>query len=217
MNSKSILLPNEVILFKKLARFIEVKARQIIFGEDDQADCVYFVAAGHIKTYHSTKSGKISLISIRKPGDIFGIAAVLLGEKRCVFAETIETCNLWRMEGKVFIDMLYKRPRLAVQIATVYGEYLRDSDRAIGNLMSLDVNRRLAWLLIKLASTVSTPQGERLRINVQLTHQDMASMIGTCRQTVTTTLGQFKKAGIIYIGKQFIELIDPDALNQYIV
>lgn len=217
MEAQSILLPDEVILFKDLARPVQVKAGHVIFGEDDHADCVYLVETGHVKTYHTTRLGKIFMISIRKPGDVFGIAAVLLGEKRCVFAESIENCHLWRMDGTVFVDMLHKCPRLAVQIATVYGKYLRDSDRAIGNLMSLDVNCRVAWLLIKLASTVATPQGDKLRINVRLTHQDMANMIGTCRQTVTTTLGQFKKDGMIRVGRQFIEIIDIDKLNQYVV
>jgi CRP/FNR family cyclic AMP-dependent transcriptional regulator len=217
MDSQSILTPDEVVMFKKLACPIQVKEGYVIFGEDDHADCVYLIEKGHVKTYHSSKLGKIFMISIRKPGDIFGIAAVLLGEKRCVFAAAIENCTLWRMEGKVFIDMLHQCPRLAVQIATLYGRYLRDTDRAIGNLMSLDVNCRVAWLLVKLAGTVSTPQGEKLRIEVPLTHQDMANMIGTCRQTVTTILGQFKKEGMIHVGKQFIEITNFDKLNQYIV
>ncbi len=211
------LLPDEVTRFKTLAHPLQVKAGYVIFEEDSCADYVYFIETGYVKIYHNTIVGKISMISIRESGDILGIAAVLLGESRSAFAETIGESQLWRMEGEVFKTVLHEFPKLAVQVAIIHGKYLRESQRAIGTLMSLDADHRLAWLLMKLANTVSTPRGEKLRVTVQLTHQDMANMIGTCRQTVTTVLGRFKKAGLIYVGKEGIDIVDFNKLNQYVV
>jgi len=211
------LMPAAVIRFKTLAHPLQLKGSHIIFEEDDRADSVYFIETGHIKIYHNTSLGKMSMISIREPGDIVGIAAVLLGASRSAFAETIGNSQLWCMDGQTFKQFIHEFPELAVQLAIIHGKYLRESQQAMGNLLYLDADRRLAWLLMKLANHISTPHGEKLRITIQLTHQDMANMIGSCRQTVTTVLGRFKKAGIIYISKSGIDIVDSHKLNQYVV
>ncbi len=203
---------------KPFAHLVQVETGTIIFEEAAWADSVYLIERGHVKFYHNASSGKISLLSIRGPGDLFGIAAVLLEKRRSVFAETLSPCQLWRMEGRTFIQLLQADPLLSLQVAVIHSQYLREAEITMGHLLSLEVDHRLAWLLKKLSSRISTPQGEKLRITVRLTHQDMASMVGTCRQTVTTVLGKFKKAGIIYVNKQeqWIDIVDSDKFHQYV-
>lgn len=210
------LLPEETARFKTLSEHMQLNAGQVVFAEDDHADCVYLVEVGHVKIYHSTVVGKVSIMSIRGPGDVFGVAGVLLGERRCAFAETVDSCKLWRTDGKVFENMLYEYPRLAVQVAIIHGKYLRDAETAIGRLLSMDVDRRLAWLLFRLASPVSTPEGEKIRVNVRLTHQELASMIGSCRQTTTSALGRLQRDGIISLGKHYIEIVDSKKLGKIV-
>ncbi|HWR30448.1 MAG TPA: Crp/Fnr family transcriptional regulator, partial [Negativicutes bacterium] len=199
------LQPEEIARFKQLAELMQMKAGQVIFAEEDFADAVYIVEQGHVKIYHNSVAGKNSIMSIRGPGDLFGVAAVLLREKRCAFAETMGEGAIWRMEGKTFVDMVYECPRLAMEVALTHGRYLRDAETAIGQLLSMDADQRVAWLLLRLASPVSTPEGEKIRISVRLTHQDLASMIGSCRQTTTTALGRLQRAGIINFGKRYID------------
>ncbi len=209
---RHILLSDEIAEFKALAHPMQTEAGYLVYGEEECSEYVYFIETGYVKIYRSTSLGRVTTISVRKPGDLIGIAGVLNVRYRCVFAETIEKCKLWRMEGETFVKMLYARPRWAVQVATLLGQRLCNAEIAIANLTSMEVNRRLAWLLMDLARTAGRPGEERLRIDVGLTHQDMASMIGTCRQTVTTALGQFKENGIIQVGKRYIEIIDVNKL-----
>lgn len=216
--SESILRwPEEIAAFKALSQPMQVKAGYVVFTEEEPSDYVYFIETGHVKIYRNTNLGKISMITIRKSNDMFGIPGALLGETRCTSAETIERSKLWRMERKIFIEMLYNCPQLAMQVVIAHSKYLRDTEQAFGNLMSMDVDCRLAWLIIKLTSTVSTPTGEKFSVNVRLTHQDIANMIGTCRQTVTTVLGRFKKDGSIDVGRRYIEIRDFNKLNKYVV
>ncbi|BBB89629.1 MAG TPA: Crp/Fnr family transcriptional regulator [Methylomusa anaerophila] len=210
---RETLPPDEIAEFKALAYPMQVKAGYVLYSEGDYSNYIYFIETGHVKLYKSTSLGEIITLSIRKPGDVIGIAGVLTGRYRCVFAETIDICKIWRMKGESFIELLYARPRFAVRVAALLGKRLCDAEIAIANLTSMEVDRRLAWLLKDLAATASNPDGEKLRIAVKLTHQDIASMIGTCRQTVTTALGRLKEDGIINVGKRYIEIIDLNKLS----
>lgn len=210
------LLSDEVERYKSLSVLLKFKAGNVIFEEGDDVDCLYLIESGHVKNYHSTIDGKVSIISLRGPGDVFGIAGLLLNGKRCASTETLDNCKLWRMEAEVFKQMLFEYSRLAVQIAVIQGTYLREAEAVIGNLLSKNSDQKLAWLLYNLSSPVITSKGQKLRINIRLTHQDLASMIGSCRQTTTMALRRLQTAGIIKTGKYYIEIVDEKKINEYI-
>lgn len=119
------------------------------------------------------------------------------------------------MNGKTFISMLYNTPSLAVKVATAMGTRLREAETTISNLVTLEVDRRLARLLINLAEKGLIEGEKGLRIDIKLKQQEIATMIGTCRQTVTTTLQKFKKEGFIHTGKERIEILDIDTLKSF--
>lgn len=209
------LSPNEVAAFKALARALQAKAGQIVFREEDCPDYIYLIETGHVKIYRNTPLGKVVTVGIRKPGDVIGVAEVLTGMNRCCFAEAVEASELWRMPGEIFITMLRSQPELAVKVAAAMGNRLREAETTILNLVTLEVDHRLAKLLLNLAKAGATDGEKGLRIGVQLTQQELASMIGTCRQTVTTTLRRFKDEGVIHTGKRYIEIVDGVKLSDY--
>jgi CRP/FNR family cyclic AMP-dependent transcriptional regulator len=208
--------PQEIAIFKSLSYPIQAEPGYMIWGEEDISDCIYFLETGYVKVYHNDNLGRMSIISIRKSGDILGIGGVLTGKLRCVFVETIDSCKLWRMDADVFIDMLYKYPRMSLLIASIHSKYLRDAERAIGELLLMDTGQRLAWLLLRLTTTSPPPAKEQYCMGVKLTHQDMARMIGSCRQTVTAILNQFKGEGLISIDRKAIKSVDPKKLTKYL-
>ena len=205
----------EVASFKALARALQTKVGHIVFCEEDCPDYIYLIQTGHVKIYRNTPLGKIVTVGIRNPGDVIGVAEVLTGMNRCCFAETMEASELWQMKGEIFLAMLQSQTKLAVKVAAALGNRLREAETTILNLVTLEVDHRLAKLLLNLAKA-GVVQGEKgLRISVLLTHQELASMIGTCRQTVTTTLRRFKDEGAIHTGKRYIEIVDGVKLNSY--
>jgi CRP-like cAMP-binding protein len=209
------LQPDEIIEFKRLAQPLQVGSGHVIFHEGDSSDSSYLIEAGHVKLYRSTSEGKVSTMSIRTAGDLFGMGGVLKAESRRASAESIEGSILWRMNDKTFMALLNSKPQIAIRVATMLATHLHYAELTILNLTYLEVESRLARLLLHLAGIDSKPAEKRISVDIKLTHQEIANMIGTCRQTVTTVLKQFKEAEIINVGKQHIEIIDSRALEGF--
>lgn len=207
--------PDERDQFKKLAASIKLKAGQIMFREDDCASFVCLIDSGHIKIYRSSPLGEIVTVGVRGAGELIGVAEVLSETERCCFAESLENCELWKMDGKTFMRMLYSVPSLSVKVATAMGTRLREAEATILNLVTLEVDRRLARLLIGLAEKGLTDGEKGMRIDMRLKQSEIATMVGTCRQTVTITLQKFKKEGLIFTGKERIEILDMEGLKRF--
>lgn len=207
--------PSQIEEFKSLAHLESATAGSLVYGEEKPPGFVFLIEAGYIKLYQTTSLGKISTMAIRIPGDLIGISIALLG-KNWVCAECIGKCQFWRLEAKLFMKMLHNHPALAVQVATELGRRLYDAQMTIMNLSSLEVDQRLIHLLVNFASSTEATKENNPKINVYLTHQEIATMVGACRQTITTVLGQLKSAEIINIKKRHIEIINLEKLKSII-
>jgi len=201
--------------FKRLAKKMALKTGETIFEEENCAKFVYLIETGHVKIFRLSPFGTIVTVGIRKGGDVIGIAEVLREMNRCCFAKTIELSELWKMDGNTFKELLYSHPELSLKIAATMSNRLREAETTILNLMTLEVDKRLARLLLSLAEK-GVSQGEKgLKLNVKLTQDEMATMIGSCRQTVTTTLHKFRDQKLIYSSKRNIEIINLDNLKRF--
>lgn len=201
--------------FRKLATRIKLQQGQIMFREDDLASFVCLIESGHIKIFRSSPLGEIVTVGVRGVGELIGVAEVLSETERSCFAESLENCELWKMDGKTFIKMLHSVPTLSVKVATAMGTRLREAEATILNLVTLEVDRRLARLLIGLAEKGLTDGEKGLRIDMRLKQSEIATMVGTCRQTVTTTFQKLKKEGLIFTRKERIEILDMERLKRF--
>lgn len=214
-NSAITLNAEESSSFKRFAKKITLKAGEMVFEEENCAAFVYLIETGHVKIFRISPFGTIVTVGIRKSGDVIGIAEVLREMNRCCFAKTIEPTELWKLDGNIFKELLHSHPKLALKIAATMSGRLREAETTILNLMTLEVDRKLARLLLSLAEK-GTSLGEKgLKLNVKLTHDEMATMIGTCRQTVTTTLQKFRDQKLIYSSKRNIEITNLPSLKRF--
>lgn len=207
--------PSERESFKESAKALKLKTGQLIFEEGDSAGFVCLIDAGHAKVFRSSPLGDVVTVAIRKAGDLIGVAEVLSDTSRLCSAECLDNCELWKMDSRTFVKMLHSTGSLAVKVATSMGTRLREAETTIMNLVTLEVDRRLARLLISLAEKGLTPGEEGMRIDMRLKHSELAEMVGTCRQTVTTTLQKFKSQGYVVTGKERIEIIDMEGLKDF--
>lgn len=199
---------------RRLGTSVSIAAGQSVFREGAPACYVYIIDKGHVKISRNSPLGKVVTVSIRKAGDVVGIAEALGGMERCCFAETLEACTLWKLDREKFIEMLYSRPALAVKVATALGNRLREAENLFSNMVALEVDRRLARLLVSLADRFGVTGRQGIKIDIPLAQQDLATMIGSCRQTVTTTLQKLKDEGLIATGKKSLEVLDVAALRR---
>lgn len=193
-----------------------LKSGHIVFRAEEHAHHIYLIETGHVKIYRNSLWGKVVTVGIRKPGDLIGVCEVLAGMTRRGYAETLETSRLWSIDGKKFIEMLHQHPSLAIKVAAALGSRLREAETMVANLVSMEVDRRLARTLIQLAEQQGTAAGEEsVRLNVPLTQQELAEIIGSCRQTVTTTLQKFRDMNFIHTGKRYIEIRNIKGLRAF--
>ncbi|MDQ0286550.1 CRP-like cAMP-binding protein [Desulfofundulus luciae] len=196
---------------------IDYPRGQLIFSSGEVADRVYFVQKGLIKIYYLAGDGRRVTVALRHPGEFVGLAEALCGMERICFAEAVEDVNILVFKRDDFLKLLTSKPALAVKIAQILGKRIREAQNTIYEIVSWPVAGRLALLLLKLAErTDTTGKMELVEINLRLTHEEIACMIGTSRPTVTTILNTFKQEGAITVKGREIKTIRPAKLLKWI-
>ncbi|MCS5697309.1 Crp/Fnr family transcriptional regulator [Desulfofundulus thermocisternus] len=196
---------------------IDYPRGQLIFSSGEVADRVYFVQKGLIKIYYLAGDGRRVTVALRHPGEFVGLAEALCGMERICFAEAVEDVNILVFKRDDFLKLLTLKPALAVKIAQILGKRIREAQNTIYEIVSWPVAGRLALLLLKLAGrTDTTRKMELVEINLRLTHEEIACMIGTSRPTVTTLLNTFKQEGAITVEGREIKTIRPAKLLKWI-
>lgn len=169
-----------------------------LFQAGSVANQVYFLASGRIKIYHLTSSGKEVLLWLCFPGEVFGLAEVCHGGAREVYAEACEQSEVWCLGHEDFKSFLILHPEAVLLVNEVLAWRLRGLGQVIQGLVADDVHERLVQLIIRLAACHGrrTDHGG-IALSIRLTHQELANMIGTTRQSVTTALNDLRRVGAL--------------------
>lgn len=178
----------------------EICARNdFVFSAGSPGRNVYFLRLGRVKIYQPSASGREVILWFCLPGEIFGLAEVTRGGGRSVSALACEPCELLCVAEDQFKAFVEARPRIALLSMQVLSSRLRLLGEMHANLVSDDVDTRIAKLILRLAARHGVRVGKELRLTLPLTHQEIADMVGTRRQTVTSCLGSMKRRGVLAI------------------
>jgi len=169
----------------------------VIFSQDDQGDSLYILESGRVKVVLYGDSGREVILTIFKPGDFFGEMSLLDGEPRSANIIAIEPTRALVLSREDFVRHLEKTPSTALKVLAEMCGRLRHADSIIGNLALLDVYGRVGRLLIDLAAKEGVDQDEGILIRERPTQQDLASMVGTSRETVSRVLSEFQRRGFL--------------------
>jgi len=171
---------------------------ELVFKAGSAGDYVYFLESGRVKIYHLSPSGKEILLWFCIPGEIFGLAEVCHGGGRQVYAETCEPSQVLSVRQDDFQKFLATHPPAALLVNDVLACRLRNLGNIIQSLVASDVNERVTQLIVRLAATHGQKnQNGDTAIDIRLTHQEMANMIGTTRQSVTSALNRLRRQGVL--------------------
>jgi CRP/FNR family cyclic AMP-dependent transcriptional regulator len=207
MSKTSALLAN-VSIFKGLSadslahigmslRPMSFSRDALIVGQDDHGDGLYIIEAGRVKVVLYGDSGREMILTIFRPGDFFGEMSLLDGQPRSANVIALEDSRVLMLSREDFVRHLERSPGTALNILAEMSLRLRRADEIIGDLALLDVYGRLARVLIGLARREGTPSDEGVLIRERPTQQDLASMIGTSRETVSRVLSEFQRRGFV--------------------
>ena len=187
---------------------ISLPAQASLFTQGEDARCLYLTCSGYLKLTVGRPEDRHMIVRVAGPGSMLGLYAVLSHGTYEVTAESLTPAQLRPVERERFLSFLrnHKEAQLgAVQcICQEYRFALQDACRIA---LEETAPARLARLLIELAHQIGeqTENGE-YRFPLLLTHEEMASMTGNTRETVTRTLGQFRKDGWISIEESIVTL-----------
>lgn len=191
-------------------------AQSTLFSQGEDARCLYLICSGYLKlTVGNQREDKRMIVRVAGPGSMLGLYAVLSHGVYEVSAESLTTAQLRPVERERFQGFLrtHKEAQMrAVQcICQEYRFALQDVSRIA---LAETVAARLGRLLLDLGYQIGEHgAGEGLRFPLLLTHEEMASMACTTRETVTRTLGQFRKDGWISIEDSVVTLHQPERLE----
>lgn len=191
----------------RLAIRREIVKGELVFQAGSSGNHVYFLESGRAKIYHLSPTGKEILLWFCYPGEIFGLAEVCHGGGRQVYAEATESSRLLSVPQRDFKTFLEAHPAAALLVTDVLACRLRNLGNIIQSLVASDVNERVAQLIVRLAAAHGrkAPNGD-VCLDIRLTHQEMANMIGTTRQSVTSALNDLRRLGVLSLEKHRITL-----------
>lgn len=205
-------------LIREYGTVVHYSKGQIIFSAGDTADRIYLIEKGFVKIYRITTDGRrVTVGSMRSPGQLMGLAETLYHGERTCFAGAINNTTLVVVRKSCFERLLMRHPLIAIKVATTLGVRMREAEAIIQEMVCWQVPGRLAMLLLKMSERAGVETDTGTKITLRLTHEEIACMIGTSRQTVTSLLNMFKQENSISIEEREMYILDIEKLNKWIV
>ena len=179
----------------------------------DGAQGVLLLAEGQVKLASLTAEGKQSILAFINPGEIFGELALLDGGERDEYAETTQTSTIVLMPAEAIRKIAEVTPKLALGITKLIGMRRKRIERRLKYLLFHSNRERLVHLLLELAEDYGTAKEDgAVALSIRLSHQDLASIIGSTRESVTVLLGQLQSEELLALGRRRIEIKSLDRL-----
>ncbi|MBM78999.1 MAG: transcriptional regulator [Planctomycetaceae bacterium] len=197
---------------ESVARIRTFPAKSFVYLPSDSADAVMLLVSGRVKLYHITADGKQSSLAFIEAGEVFGELTVLDAGKREGFAETVSKSSIILIPGDEMRLLMEEASSVALGITRLIGFRRRSVERRLKSLMFRSNRDRLISLLLELSERYGEPTPDGSYLDVKLSHQDMASMIGSTRETVTLTLGELQYERLIKIQRRRITLVNIESL-----
>ncbi len=185
-----------------------------LFSEGDSARNVFVVCFGQVKISSTSRDGKTMILKIAAPGDVMGLSAVLANVPYEVTAEAIEPVQVKTIRKQEFVDFLGKHGIASMHAAqSLSSEYMTVFHDAKRLALSGSAAGRLARLLLDWGKNASIGKQE-MRFTMALTHEELANMAGTSRETVTRLLNQFRRDEWITIKGASMTIVKPEQLER---
>ncbi len=195
-------------------RMESVSKKTPIFFPGDPSQQVYLLKEGRVKISRISEEGREVTIALLEPGEIFGELEVLGDAPRDTLAEALDDSKVCVVGKDLFLDMVSQKPQFSFRLTKLIGFRMRKIENRVEDLVFKDVPARLADLLLDLAEDYGKKTPEGIFLQIKLTHQEMANLIGSIRETVSAVLGDFKRDGWIAFEGRQIRLLKPDRLKQ---
>lgn len=180
-------------VLSNLASIRHYKKNTIVLAQGDDSQSLFLILAGQLKVFVNDDNGKEMTLDFLNTGDYVGELALFDPAPRTASAITTEDTRLAVLAGGDFMAYLREYPQVALAMLPHLARRFRSITQSISNLGLLDVYGRVAQVLL----AQSSPLENGTRITHRLTHQDIASLVGSSREMVTRILKDLREGGYI--------------------
>lgn len=208
------LSPQALAEYDALSTHVMLPMNSILFAEGQAPRNVSVVCEGRVKLTKSSREGKTLLVKIAKAGDVLGLSAAVSKTPYEVTAQAIELTQIKTFHQKDFLQFIQRHVEGSVHAAeSLSNEYRSVLSDACRLALSSSIAGRVAHLLLELVVESKNAQDAQPELHMSLKHEELASMLGSSRESVTRVLNSFRRKGIISIQGTRMIILRKEALE----
>jgi CRP-like cAMP-binding protein len=212
VNLFNVMCPHKVGNFAEEEHFKSYNKGESIYFTDDPASTLYLIASGKVRILTYSETGEEVVKAILGRGEMFGELALLGEDKRRDIAEAMDNHTLvCPVKVDMVKELMKDDQEFSFKIYKWLGWRMKKMERRIDNLIFKDVRARLIDFISELAMERGEQKGGEVQVEHFFTHKNIANLIGTSRQTVTTTLNELREEGLLDFDRKHIYLKKLDA------
>jgi CRP-like cAMP-binding protein len=199
----------KLLSFKETFQF---RRGNVVYTEGSRITGCYCISSGIIKIYKTGSDGKEQIIRFAKSGELIGFRSVFNNEAACTTAQILEDSTICYIPGDLMIQFVKSNGNFAMDLLQLACKELGEANSYITDIAQKTVRERLAEVLLNLKENFGLNQSEVLQIS--LTREELANIIGTATESVIRLLSEFKEDQIIELQGRQIRLINTAALTK---
>jgi CRP/FNR family transcriptional regulator len=204
--------------FEAIGTPVQFSTGAIIFREGDNCGSVHVLCSGRVKLSATSREGRTLILKIARAGEVLGLSAALANQPFEVTAETVEPCRMKTIRRQALIDFLDRNPDASMRAARCVAQEYKAAFSEVRRLaLPATASGRVANLLLDWSREQAPENAPKGRCMMPLTHEEIASMTATTRETVTRVLGQLKRDNLIQIHGAALTVLQPQALERLAV
>lgn len=211
-SSLKALTREELLTISETKTHFIVKKGETIFTEGDNLNGVFCIKDGFCKLTKLNSNGKDTIVKLAKDGDLLGQRSIINEETSNLTATAIEDMQICFIPKKEMMDYFTDNNKFSLLVTRDICNHLKDADKGLADHTHKTVKERLAIILLKLEEVGGTNQ-ETNALNIQLSREDLANMVGTATESCIRLLSDLKKEGIIELSGKKIILKDKAELK----
>jgi len=202
------LTPAQAERLERRAQMRTFGRRCLVYLPNEPGQSVLILARGRVKIKDVTPDGKETILAFIDEGELFGELALLDDERRSEYAEAVVDSQVLALPRDELLWLMGQRPDVALSVTKLVGLRRRRIENRLRNVLFLSSRERLVRLLQELVESHGIRRGNHCELGLPLSHQELASLIGVTRETVTVILGELQRDGLVQVRRCRITVLD---------
>lgn len=190
----------------------QIKKGKTLYKEGSRITGVYCINDGILKVYKTGCEGKEQIVKFAKRGDIIGYRSVINGEPACTSVKAIEDSVVCYINTQELYGLLKENSELGIELLQIACAELDEANNYLTDIAQKSVRERLAEILLKLQDDFGTDK-EGI-INITLTREELANIIGTATESVIRLLSEFRTEGLVDLQGRKIKILNIQKLKK---